>query len=450
MSAYHQDYFQECASGLSDSKSPDGVLKAWLNLRGMHPELNAITGLPEYGRELAQRTRIIDSPVYKKYLVHYFTKNNLYFINDEIIKEIIENKEVKISVDYTLAFDTNLSSYIKTIVQGGNLGKDQGEIIRVLDQLLVDDVNFDHLFYLTENTKQAYLKAYLLKDNATPLEFWKILNKNFRWNLVSLELFRGVDCKKYKISASGPVSIFSFRDAVRNCVQYTFEFYATEQGKLRANQLLRFQRIILLYLIAMYRIQFSSKKGAKKKTEEFLSFVQSVVGIYLDRETIVAHKYFSERKDVPFLNQVNVGTMPKKFLKAIDNIAWDMAAPRFMEELIISGGEGKFMAPFFVSFDKDLRSMLNDFLIKSAIINSKTGAILPIPEVNTIDYFAENGCESIIIYFFSDKAVEQRRKKHLYNLKDINFAIFREYRKLRRVYALTNKSSGRKKTAPLI
>lgn len=347
MSAYNQEYFQDCASILSDSDSPNDVLKAWLSLKGMHPELSAITGLARYERELVPRKRIIDSPVYKKYLVHYFTKNNLYFISDEIIKDTIKKNEIKIPVDYTLAFDTNLSSYIKTIIQGGSLGKDQGEIIRLLDQLLVDDVNFDHLFYLTENTKQVYLKAHLLKKDATPLEFWKKLNKKFRWNLVSLELFRSVDCKKYKTSPSGPESIFSFPVAVRNCVKYTYEFYATEHGKLRTEKTLRFQRTILLCLIAMYRIQFSSKKGAKKKIEEYFDFVQNTVGVYFDREAIIAHKYFTDRQSIPFLNQVNVGVMPKFFLKKIDNIAWDMAVPRFMEELINSGGEAEFMAPFF-------------------------------------------------------------------------------------------------------
>lgn len=431
--------------GLSDSESPDDILKAWLNLEGLHPELSAITGLTKYERELSPRTRIIDSPVYKKNLVHYFTKNNLYFISDEIIKDTIVKKEVKIPVDYTLAFDTNLSSYIKTIVQGGSLGNDQAEIIKILDQLLVDDVNFDHLFYLTENTKKVYIKAHFLKGDATPFKFWSKLNKNFRWNLVSLELFRGIDCKKYKISPSGPESIFSFSDAVRNCVMYTYKFYATKHGKLRTEQTLKFQRIILLCLIAMYRIQFSSKKGAKKKIDEYFNFVQNVVGIYFDREAIVAHKYFTDRNSVPFLSQVNVGTMPKSFLKTLDNIAWDMAAPRFMEELITSDGEAKFMAPFFVSFDKDLVSMLNDFPIKSVVINSQSRALIPIPEVNTNDYFVEHGCESIVNRFFSYEASEQRRNNHLKDLKEINFAILGEYRELRRVYALTSKSSGRKK-----
>ncbi len=304
--------------------------------------------------------------------------------------------------------------------------------------MLVDNINFDYLFYLTENTKQVYLNTYFLKNSATPLEFWKKLNKEFRWNLVCLELFRGIDCKKYKVSPSGPESIFSFPGAVRNCVNYTYDFYATERGKLQTEKTLRLQRIILLCLIAMYRIQFSSKKGARKKIEEYFSFIQNTVGVFLDREAILAHKYFTERKDIPFLNQVNLGAMPNKFLKTLDNIAWDMAAPRFMEVLIASGGETEFMAPFFISFDHDLRSMLNDFLIKSVIINSKTGALIPIPEVNTKNYFIENGCESIIKYFFSQKATDQRRNRYLHDLKDINFSILREYRKLRRVYTLAS------------
>jgi hypothetical protein len=58
--------------------------------------------------------------------------------------------------------------------------------------------------------------------------------------------------------------------------------------------------------------------------------------------------------------------------------------------------------------------------------------------VNTKNYFIENGCESIIKHFFSHKAIEQRRNRYLHDLRDINFSILREYRKLRRVYALAS------------
>lgn len=444
MSVFDQSNFKNCAVGLSSANTPDDALMAWLCLAGNHSELSAIVGLPEYDRVLQPKQKIIDSPVYKKYLVNYFTPDNLFFISDELLINTINNKEVKIPVDYTLSFDTNLASYIKTIIQGGNLGDARNEIITVLDQLLVDDINFDHSFYLAENTKQVYSQVFRLRESATPFEFWKNLNKKFRWNLVSLELFRGIDCERYKNSSAGPKSIFSFRDAVRNSVRSAFKYYTSESGKLNTIKLLKFQRVILLYLLGMYNIQFSSKKGAKAKIAEFFYYIQHTVGAYFDREVVAVHKYFVDRKQTPFLNQVNLGGIPKRFLKSIDNIAWDMAAPRFMEELIGTGGEGQFFAPFFISFDKELRDMLNSFLIKGVVIDQNTKAVVPIPKVNTYDYFVESGCESTLDWFFSEDCTTQRQKNRLDELRDINFAILNEYRKLRKLYNTPKNSKSRK------
>lgn len=440
MTAFNKIYFEKCAAYISDAKSPEDVLKAWLTLQGQHPELNAITALPKYNRELTPRQRIIDSPVYKKYLVNYFTKDNIYFISDDIIKKTIEKKEVKIPVDYTLAFDTNIASYINKVIQGRSLGKNQTEVITLLDQLLTDDVNFDHLFYLSENTKQVYTIAFSATHNEKPFTFWKKINKNFRWNLVSLELFRNIDCKKYKASSSAPETKISFRTAVNSCIRYVHDFYISELGQARAKKNLMLQRTILLSLITVYRIQFSSKKQAKSKIEEYFKFIQSSIGIYLDREAIIAHKYFSNRKSVPFLNQVNLGILPKRFLKKLDNMAWDMAVPRFMEELVLSGGEGQFMTPFFLSFDKELKNMLNSFLIKSTVIDSRSGGLVPIAENNTFDYFQENGCDKIINWFFSPTESKQRRNNRLHGLREINIAILKEYRELRKVYTRESRS----------
>lgn len=91
MEVFNENYFNNCVLRLSESKTVEDVFHAWLNLCCLHPELDAIVALPNYDRVIPLRHKVVDSHIYRKYLVHYFSKENLYFINDELIRTTIKN-----------------------------------------------------------------------------------------------------------------------------------------------------------------------------------------------------------------------------------------------------------------------------------------------------------------------------------------------------------------------
>ena len=362
------------------------------------------------------------------FLVPYFSTEKMYFLDDELLSEMYSSGESKFRIDYTLMFDTNIATYVNKLVRGESLGNIQSRVVALVDDILHDDLNFDHLFYMVENVKNVLPQI----EHNTPsrIRFWRSLEKNFRRNLVSLQIFRSIDCTEYK-RTSNPRPQFSYREAARHAIDFTYDFYASEVGKDHILNFVLVQKMILLQLIGMVRIQLSSGKSAKYKMGKYFKYIHDVVGAYFDREAIIAHKYFNDRKTLAILEKIKKGSGKVGLLKKLDNIAWDMAAPRFMEKLIVAGGEGRYFIPMFLTFDSGLRELLGHYPVKGVMFNKQTGSFTPIPEINTRDYFKQYGCQDDIDHLYSEPVRSERLSRERPTRLSIHRLIRREYRTLR-------------------
>lgn len=440
MAIFESSEVQLCASILSDAKTPDDALLAWSILRGKHPDLIGIVSLDQYTRSALPSAikKYTKSPL--NYLVPYFETENIYFLEDDLLGEMLDSNEVKFGVDYTLMLDTNIVSYINKLVRGESIGGMQNKIIPLIDEILHDDLNFDSLFYMIENIKN--ISNFSFSKHKNKISFWKSLNKEFRSNLVSFQIFRSIDCKEYK-RTSNPKPIFTHKDAARRAINFAHEFYNSTLGEERVFEMLLIQRLILLQLLGMVKIQLASNKSADKKMNDYFDYIHGVVGAYFDRETIIAHKYFLERNSVGILNKIQKGMPISKLLRKLDNIAWDMAAPRFMEDLIASSSlvsEGRYLVPMFVSFDTKLRELLSLFPVKGAIFNKMDGKLISLPKVNTMDYFHSYGCGEKLEYLYSEPVKMERMSRPRPTRASVHECIKREFRELRRIIIGNNKA----------
>ena len=302
-------------------------------------------------------------------------------------------------------------------------------VVAFVDDILNDDLNFDYFYYMAENVKEVknihQCAAY------SPLKFWKTLSKKFRNNLVSLQLFRSIDCAEYK-RTSNPKPRFTHREAARRAINFSHSYYASEEGRAQVLSFALMQRVILLQVIGMVKIQLSSNKSAKHKISEFFDYVNDVVGVYLDREAIVAHKYFVDPRLISMLEKIKKSQKaPRRLLKKLDNIAWDMAAPRLMETLIMSQGMGDFFIPMFISFDGGLKQVLKAYEVKGVVFDSRRGGLIPLPRVNTEDYFKAHGCADALLKI-SEKR-DERSDKPTANRDTVHQLIKREYGVLRKL-----------------
>lgn len=423
---------------LSRSVSPDHALMSWSFLQGNYPNLVAAVCLDEYKKSVLPQSikKYTKKPL--NYLVSYFCTENIYFLEDKLLEDMLSNDRVDFPIDYTLMFDTNIASYINSIVHGKSLGSSQAKIISFFDEVLYDDLNFDYLFYLVENVKN--IKNILHIDFTSKLSFWRRLDKNFRNNLISLQLFCSIDCQEYK-RTSNPKSVLSYREAARNAIDFSYKFYNKKESKELLLSLVTIQRVILLQLIGMVRIQLESNRNTRKKMSDYFDYINNVVGAYFDRESIIAHKYFDDRNKVTVLRPFQKGMPTTGLLKRLDNIAWDMTAPRYMERLIVSLSEterGRYFIPMFVSFDNNLRELLSFFPIKGVMYTKDTGDLMQIPKTSTLDYFEEHGCLDLIENMFRPEVKLARNSMPKHTRETILKVIKREYSKLLRVLDYKN------------
>ncbi|MGN5141405.1 hypothetical protein ACTG2I_05675 [Aeromonas caviae] len=433
MKAFEYPEVQLCASILSKAKTPNDAVLAWSSMQARHPDLVGIICLESYKRS------VIPSSVKKytkeplNYLVPYFESDHIYFLEDELIRDIFKKSEVKFGVDYTLMFDTNIASYINKLVKGAPLGSVQKKVIPLIDELLHDDLNFDYLFYMVENVKGVI--NFIAKEQESKVSFWRSLDKDFRSNLVSLQIFGSIDCKEYK-RTSNPKPILTYRSAARRAINFAYDFYASEKGREHILDFVLVQRLILLQLIGMVKIQLASNRSASSKIGEYFNYIHNVVGVYFDRESVVAHKYFLDRNNVGVLNKMQKGKPIPGLLKKLDNIAWDMTTPRLMEALITSmhtTGEGRYFIPMFVSFDNKLRELLSLFPVKGAIYSKSKGGLIPLPSIDSMDYFKSHGCGELLECLHSYSMKMERMSRPQKTRISVHGCIRNEYRALRKI-----------------
>ncbi|AZF48250.1 MULTISPECIES: hypothetical protein [unclassified Pseudomonas] len=419
---------QEVAYLLSKAQSASEVDQIWM-LAGLKENMTVIIALEEYKRAN------IPTAV-KKYakgkdsvLVPYFSGGEVYFLNSAILLSYFERGRADFKIDYSLMFDTNMASYVDALMRGRPLKSMHNRVISFVDDILSDDLNFDYFYYMAENVKEV--KNIHQCPTASPLAFWRTLSKAFRRNLVSLQLFRSIDCAEYRRS-SNPKPRFTHWEAARRAITFSHSYYASKEGRERALSFVLMQRVILLQVIGIVKIQLSSNKSAKYKISEFFDYVNDVVGVYLDREAIVAHKYFVEPRLIKMLEKIKRGPkIPRRLLKKLDNIAWDMAAPRYMETLIMSQGEGDFFIPMFISFDGGLKQLMNAYQVKGVVFDNRRGGLIPLPLINTEEYFEAHGCADALLKIGEQK--KARSDKLPPNRHDLHQLIKREYAALRKL-----------------
>jgi len=213
-------------------------------------------------------------------------------------------------------------------------------------------------------------------------------------------------------------------------VDFCFKFYGSDEGnKLITELILPLQRSIFILLLVMLRIQFASNEGPRKKIKKFLDIMQDET-VYLDRETIIAHHYFKDRSSVSFLEVVNPGGKQRDLLRKIDNLAWDMTWPRYAEWFITTGGQGDYLILFFLSFDQKLRELLSFYKVKAAVIDRERQILIPIPKLNTYEYFKKEGFRDFA-EFFLEKRKKERESTAKRGLRVLESRIWKQYRELR-------------------
>lgn len=421
-SRFHTPELRRFYARLSAAQRPSDLSMAETVLGRDSYEIGAMVSFPRPEAGSHSLPFTAPSTLPREYVIPYLCYPYVYFINHEPLVR------PSLRIDYTITFDTNVAGYVNRLVRGESLKGQEDEIMHVIDDILYHDLNFDPSFYFVENIKQAYPLALRIPKDETnsPHKFWESLDDSFRENIVNLELFRNCNCQHYRKTRKLKFDI-GIEEAIAKSVNSTYWFYASAEVQELIKDLLFQQKAILFQLLVILKVQFSSSRGPRKKIKRFLEFMQEE-GMYFDRETIVAYKYFKDRKTIPLLGRVNKGGAQTGLREKIDNLAWDMTAPRLMERMIAVNEPGDYMVPFFLTFDQKLRELFRCYPVKAVIIDRRTGGVQSIPELNTGAYFEKEGCGDMS--FFSEEKRIERFSREVPTLEILSDRIDNEYREL--------------------
>jgi hypothetical protein len=287
------------------------------------------------------------------------------------------------------------------------LGAQEAVVRPVIDNILYANANLDDSFYFVENIKQVRSLAQKVRAaGGSSKDLWAAMDEGFRENIVNLTLFRGVDNKYYQNTQDLRFDI-SRDEATKRAIDLVGEFYLSDEFAELIDYLLSCQMIILLQLLAALRIQYSFNEGPKRKLTRLLECLQQN-GVYFERETVIAHRYFKDRDAVPIMNTVNKGGRHTDLLSRVDNLAWDMTIPRYMEQYTAVNAPGDFMIPSCLTFDQKLLELIRCFSVKAVIIDRSTGSVLSVPVSSTKEFFENEGCGDVFSDFKSEKKMNER------------------------------------------
>ncbi|MFP4973963.1 hypothetical protein ACE6ED_01055 [Paenibacillus sp. CN-4] len=412
--------FREGLFDLSIARNPSEVILGWSKLDDDKISKSVIISLDDYEKSAYSPgiSNLIQSD--DSHLIPYFKNENLYFMNTDLLNDMIasENGPFEFKIDYSIMLDTNYASYIDDFIKG-NWQSISNDVFATIDVLLKNDFHYDYLFYMIENYKNSFVSDSTEKISNKKIKFYE--------NLVNLELFKSIDSMKYQHTNQIEYRMTK-EEAFISADQIFNGIFNSSHGREMMEIFLPIHKNMVLLLIGIYQVKFSDKSNINSKTRKLFDYSDKVMGIYLEREVMIAHKYFSKAENVKILAKINRGMKTENLYKIIENIAWDFTVPRLMEFFLPRMGEGRFFIPFFLSNDYRLRELLRLFAVKGVVYNTEEGIFLPLSDENTEDYYTRHNFD--VKPYFTNKAIEERNSVYKRNCEN-NFNVIEEqYQKL--------------------
>jgi len=400
---YTDEEFQAFISTALQTEDQSDIDTAFSKIYKKYPNVSFAVSLANHTEYLShlRDIRFLDGG---KAVTPFFETNQIYFINDQIFENMYFGGEHQVLLDSSIMLDTNLCTYISSFMNRKNIPNYQ-EVVNIINQILKPRINFDFIYYLVENYKQIFD---IIDKKHSMNSFWNALNPHMRENLISLMLFKSIDRELFSRTMCTEPKI-SKKEAEEQAKDLAYDFYLKSHPEI-VEQL---QKRFLITKIMLYKTiytKFSSKKSPSNKSKELIRFMIEDMGVYVSRDLYMAISYFNSPDKIPILNKINKSKNFNKgeFNNKVDNIAWDLMIPRFVELIASHGGKGDFLIPFFLTFDTHLEKLLDSYKAKIFIYENDKFSLTSIPSWQTSQFLHQAIDAHSQKYFIKD-TVEQRR-----------------------------------------
>ena len=326
-----------------------------------------------------------------------FAHDNVYFLNRRIAEEQRFDLVSPVRVDTTLEFDTNVASYIEGFVE--NIPNSNPEGVRdILDFVIrTDRANFAYNFYAWENSQGFYEGSRV---------------SSIRRNLRSIMKLDYLDYQEYLKKGVVRATI-SDQELDVKAEEKLQALYDPTNSKGLMSDLLPVNEMIYLILLKIVEIEHRDKRRKLDlKIEELYQFLHFDLKTLFVREVIMALHYFKNRSELTFFGKfINLRRKEQgqQLLKDLKNMSWDLMLFRVMERMATLPGQGDFLIPYFLSFDKKMVELFDLFPLRAILAYGDAAQMVPIWETAPLEELNKDIDIEYIKDYFSETASNIRQ-----------------------------------------
>lgn len=338
--------------------------------------------------------------------------DNLFFLDGRIALEQYLGVESPLDIDSTVEFDTNVASYVEGFVEKRQ-DHNSERVKEVLDFVIATErVNFGYNFYALENAQGFY------NGNLAP----SILR-----NLRAVMKLDHLDKKEYL--ATGEIrATITDEELDARAEEKLHELYDSRYEEGMKAEFLPVNEMLYLLLLKTVEIEYRVGRGKLgRKVEDLYEFMHFELKTLFVREAIIALNYFKNRSGLTFFGKINPKPKERasKLLDWLRNMSWDLMLFRVMERMATLPGQGQFLIPYFLTFDRKMVQLFDLFPLKAILSYGDTARMVPLWEKDPLDELRKAVDIKGVEHYFGEVAGKVRLSERLSDPRP-DFSVLRE------------------------
>ncbi|MDO8773119.1 MAG: hypothetical protein Q7K57_31320 [Burkholderiaceae bacterium] len=286
-----------------------------------------------------------------------FASDRVLVLDGATLRDMDTLGQAKFQLDYSIALDTQAMSYLVSFLGSGSnsLPKDMQEVFSFLAQ---DHVMTDPMPYVIEN-----LERIDSDENR-----FKIIG-----NIEAYQHLRTIDASYY--SKHGVVqSKLSAHELKLEAENFVNEIWTNPKLADLVRTAQSRQKTMLVILLKTVTIQLlHSEWSLQKKMRELLNFMNDRLSCMLQREAIIACKYFQNGQNFSFFGRMQRNQPLPKILAELSGMSWDYWHIHHIEETMNQRpeSEARYFFAALLTFDKRYIELLTSCPLRAYV--SKDG-----------------------------------------------------------------------------
>ena len=357
---------------LQKANNPQEVTEVWHRFLAFLDDCRLIYSYPE------ESDIVLPSKTWPRnfpkggFLRSLFAHDNMFFLDRRIAEEQRRRAMSPVKVDSTVEFDTNVASSVESFVENRS-GRNSEKVKEVLDFVVTNEsVNFAYNFYAMENARGFY-------DGSRV--------GSIRRNLRSIMKLDYIDRKKYQDTGEVCAVITDHELDLRADEKLNEIYDARYEEGMRA-EYGPINEMLYLFLLKMVEIQYKAeKRKLAAKMEELYEFMHFELKALLVREAIIALNFFKNPSKLDFFGKFKEkrGWDASALSDALRNMSWDLMLFRVMDRLAAIPGQGDFLIPYFLTFDRKMVQLFDLFPLKAVLAYGDAAQMTPLWETEPVE-----------------------------------------------------------------